>query len=298
MIEIYLLEQLDAFARCGTLSAASEQLHISQPALTRSMKKLESDLGVTLFERKKNRLYLNQTGQLAARLAKDLLRLDQDFVFQVQAMDRSLRTIALGSCAPVPLYELVPVLQQFYADRTLSSSIQEDDVLLHGLMDDTFQLIVTHQKPEDPSLYAIVCGQETLSLSVPPAHPLAAFSSIHFEDLADVPILQYTKVGFWNDLVKKIPHPHLLLQEDQNTFNEIAQMSALPTFYSDYFDQLPNNRKIIAIDEPDVHVTYYLVCKQVNKQKYHRLFQHVRAMINPECDIASTSVRSKQNQNQ
>ena len=41
MIEIYLLEQLEAFARCGTLSAAAEELHLSQPALTRSMKKLE-----------------------------------------------------------------------------------------------------------------------------------------------------------------------------------------------------------------------------------------------------------------
>lgn len=39
MIEIYLLEQLKAFHDCGTLSAASEQLHLSQPALSRSMKK-------------------------------------------------------------------------------------------------------------------------------------------------------------------------------------------------------------------------------------------------------------------
>ena len=40
MIEIYLLEQLEAFARCGTLSAAAEELHLSQPALTRSMMSL------------------------------------------------------------------------------------------------------------------------------------------------------------------------------------------------------------------------------------------------------------------
>ena len=38
MIELYLLEQLDAFARNGTLIRASEELHISQPALSRSMK--------------------------------------------------------------------------------------------------------------------------------------------------------------------------------------------------------------------------------------------------------------------
>ena len=37
MIETYLLEQLDAVARCGTLLAASEELHITQPSMSRAM---------------------------------------------------------------------------------------------------------------------------------------------------------------------------------------------------------------------------------------------------------------------
>lgn len=56
MIEIYLLEQLVAFDRCGTLSAAAEQLHLAQPSLSRSMQKLEGILGVPLFDRQKNRV--------------------------------------------------------------------------------------------------------------------------------------------------------------------------------------------------------------------------------------------------
>ena len=40
MIENYLLEQFVAVARYGTLLKASEELHISQPSLSRSMKKL------------------------------------------------------------------------------------------------------------------------------------------------------------------------------------------------------------------------------------------------------------------
>ena len=51
MLELYQLVQLLAIAECGTISKAAEQLHLSQPALSRSMQKLEEELQVTLFDR-------------------------------------------------------------------------------------------------------------------------------------------------------------------------------------------------------------------------------------------------------
>ena len=68
MMELYLLEQLIAFSRQGTLSGAAEELHISQPALSQSMKKLEESLGVSLFERSKNKIALNENGIMAVQL--------------------------------------------------------------------------------------------------------------------------------------------------------------------------------------------------------------------------------------
>lgn len=53
MIEIHALEALVAFDDYRTLSSAAEHLHISQPALSRTMQKLEDELGVSLFERTK-----------------------------------------------------------------------------------------------------------------------------------------------------------------------------------------------------------------------------------------------------
>ena len=54
MFELHQLEQLITVAECGTLSAAAEELHLSQPALSRSMQKLEAELQVPLFTRHKN----------------------------------------------------------------------------------------------------------------------------------------------------------------------------------------------------------------------------------------------------
>ncbi len=277
MIEIYLLEQLDAFARCGTLSAASAQLHISQPALTRAMKKIEDVLQVSLFDRHKNRLSLNENGRLAAEYAARLLEQNREMVRAVQAFDRSRKTIALACCAPVPSFELLPMLQRLYPEMAVSSAIVNDDVLTAGLSRGDYQLIVTHIKPEDDDLYSAVCGHETLAVAMPLSHPLAALDAISFADLDDVAMLQYTEVGFWYQLcLQKIPHPHLLLQQDRDTFNAIVGASMLPTFYSDYYDEYEkrdlSGRKIIPLTDPQAKVTYYLVCRKTDRHRFAALF--------------------------
>ena len=102
MLELYQLIQLTAIAECGTLSGAAEQLHLSQPALSRSMQKLEDTLQVTLFDRQKNKIHLNRAGELAVAQARRVIQQADDMVEQVRAFDRSQRTVSIGSCAPAP----------------------------------------------------------------------------------------------------------------------------------------------------------------------------------------------------
>ena len=70
MIELEQLKQLIAFAIYGTLSKAAEELYISQPALSRSIQKLEKTLGVELFDRKKNKMELNENGKTVIQYAE------------------------------------------------------------------------------------------------------------------------------------------------------------------------------------------------------------------------------------
>ena len=102
MIEIYLLEQLAAVAEHGTLLKASEALHLSQPALSRSMKKLEAQLGVQLFDRENSKISLNDTGAHAVDYAKRILALDREMAEGVAEYERRRRIVSLGSCAPFP----------------------------------------------------------------------------------------------------------------------------------------------------------------------------------------------------
>lgn len=60
MPELNQLQQLLCIAKHGNLSRAAQELHLSQPALSRSMQRLESELQMELFDRQKIKLPLTQ----------------------------------------------------------------------------------------------------------------------------------------------------------------------------------------------------------------------------------------------
>ncbi len=154
MIEIYLLEQLVAFAKHGTLLRVAEELHITQPALSRSMKKIEEQLGVQIFDRQNSKISLNETGRLAADYAARVLQADREMIERVTAFDRSRRTISIGSCAPFPLQEMIPVLQDNMIGMAITSEIiDEDERLITGLKNRTYQLVILHEKAEYDDIF-------------------------------------------------------------------------------------------------------------------------------------------------
>lgn len=170
MIDISLLEQFNTFAEYGTLSAAAEKLHTSQPALTRAMKKLEEDLGVSLFIRSKNQLKLNETGLHAAEYARDVLDADRDFEAKVKAYDRSLKTISIGFCAPVPQTVLTPILNTIFDGMTISADMSDDIQFISRLKTHEYHLAVLHEDPKDKDIYVKKCGHEDLFPSCPVIH--------------------------------------------------------------------------------------------------------------------------------
>lgn len=103
MLNLEELKQLVAFADMGTLSKVAEEFHISTPSITRSMKNLEECLGVTLFNRSKNRIELNETGQVAVEYARKLLQEADQMVSQVRAYEERQKTIVVKSCALAPM---------------------------------------------------------------------------------------------------------------------------------------------------------------------------------------------------
>ena len=277
MIDIYLLQQLVSFAECGTLLAASEKLHTSQPAMTRSMKKLEQELGVPLFVRSKNHLALNETGMRAAEYARRVLEADAEFESRVRAFDRSLHTLAIGFCAPVPQVVLTPILNNVFGDMTISADMMDDVDFLNRLENGTYQLAVTHFEPKDPMFYHKKCGHEDLFISVYPGNPLTFYPKIGLKDLDGLSILLLSRIGFWaNTHRAKTPNSNYLLQVEADSFEELVRTSEYPAFSSSYYirrNETFPDRINIPITDDECHTDFYLVCMKNEVDKYKALFR-------------------------
>lgn len=275
MIDYPILQQLVTFYHTGTLVETAEKLHISQSTLTRSMQKLESEIGVSLFIRTKNSIALNETGRQVAQDAEKLLQQTENMIRNAKEFDRKNRTILFGSCAPYPLYELSRTLSEQYPEATISSELRKIPALLQGLDDDTYQLVLLPFKPVDPALIAKEFCQEQLFFLLPLDHRFADRESLSTSDINGETLLLVQEIGFWYDLaLQNMPDSRFLLQNDPYAFIELINNSTLPAFTTSAAPEksIPENRVKIPISDSDSKATYYLVCKKEHVEKYQMLF--------------------------
>ena len=74
-MDIRIMKYFQAIVDEGSISNASRQLNIAQPALSRQMKILEDELGVQLFERGSRRIKMTEAGQLLRERTEQILNL-------------------------------------------------------------------------------------------------------------------------------------------------------------------------------------------------------------------------------
>lgn len=267
MIDLQQLKQLIAVSKYGTISKAAEALFISQPALSRSMKRMEADFGVALFDRSKNKIELNDNGKLAVELAQKLLNDFDDYTKTVKAFDKSKRTISVGSCAPAPIWELIPKLSQQFPDKTVTTAIDGNRELINGLLRGDYHIAITSERIDSPDCISIRFCEERLHICVPCSHKLAEKTDgVTFKDIDGLTMLLFKQIGFWEKVLEYLPNTRFIVQTDRNTFNELVKESLLPVFSTNltvkYFSNLPERVVIPIRDERAVGVFFLSVLKK------------------------------------
>lgn len=282
MIELYLLEQLDAFARLGTLSAASKELHISQPALTRSMKKLEEETGKILFEREGRRISLNEGGRIAAQHAALILNQEKGMMKDLDDWERSQNTVSITSCAPMPLARIMPAMQLQFPGKSILAEIKDnDETLIQDLKQGKIQIAILHEIPASSGIFYQRYLHENICIFVRKDHPLAHRKNITLKELSKYSILVSRHIGFWLPLCQQnLPSSNLLVQDSMDAMDELAESSSTPMFNSDAMikDGYDSGDRIaIPITDLCMHAVYYVACLENHKESFRVFFNEIRS---------------------
>lgn len=187
------LKQLRAFchaARTGSVSAAAEKIHLSQPTVSLQIQALEREFDTVLFERRGPRIRLTPEGELLYELALPLVegmdKLHEAFMAQCGRVDQGRLDIAAGESTI--LYILPDLIRSFVGqypgvELRLHNVTGRDGLAL--LRADQADLAVGSmlEVPDDISYRPFVTYRPTLI--TPLDHPLAGRREVSLEEIAD-----------------------------------------------------------------------------------------------------------------
>lgn len=177
MIDEHEWRNVLQIAQDGTFSQAAKHRFISQPALSQCIKKIESELGMQIFDRSKTPLQLTEAGRIYVEAAKQLQGIQQSILQKVDDLSE-LRTgqLRIGSSrtrSVCLLTDAMVAFHQRYPNIQLSvvegSTARLQERVLQGDVD--FALLY---EPLDASLYQwFSLMDEPVFLAVPKGHPYA-----------------------------------------------------------------------------------------------------------------------------
>ena len=282
MIDVSVLENLKAFYECGTLSAAAEQLNMSQPTLSRSMQKLEDYLNIILFERKKNRISLNATGRLAAEYANELMKHAEELEERLRQFDRQLHVTAVAGGSPGTLSMLQSALVSTCPEKTITAELTSNAGILEGLLSSRFTLALLDRDISDEIFCSFPYLSERLSVAVPLSHPAAKHSSVSLKELNGETMLIYARTDSWEELLRLfLPETSLIRLDDLSSISALLASSLMPVICSDLsLEAVPldiGDRRVVPFSEPEAFKQFYITCLRQNLSSTRPLIDAVLA---------------------
>lgn len=193
-------------AECGNITAASEKLFISQPALSLYISNLENILGVKLFDRTGKKFTPTYAGELYIRKASEMLRLSDEFDEDLEDLiHQNTGKLTIGiqlRRAPMLLPPVISRLKQAYPNVKVVIREGNQALIEEMLHKDACTFYVYNLMDKRKELTSHLIYQDHMLMALPARHPLLekavaipgqVYPHIHLKDCADEPFILPTK---------------------------------------------------------------------------------------------------------
>lgn len=186
------LRAFDAIVRTGSFTAAAQQLHISQPAVTSHIRQLEAYYQVSLFRRQGRRVVPTDLGVELAEVARELFHHEERAVDLLEGHRRLRRgTLRLAADGPYRAVPLVAAFRERYPGIRVSLWIGSTGAVQEAIIEERCDLAVQAHVQADERLLVVELSSENIIVFVSADHPWARAgrSSVHITELDAQPIV-------------------------------------------------------------------------------------------------------------
>lgn len=242
-MDVHRLYYFLTVAELGNITQAADKLHVTQPALSKAIKRLEDELGAPLFERHGNRITLNECGRVFRNYTERSLQAEEIIrqrlkVIQEKRRDSVLLGYTFPPGEPVWLHEGIRQFVMENPDVALSSTQLDTTMVSEYLRSGRVSLAVSAKPFPSPDIVWHETCADPLGILLPTTHPLVRKEKVWLRDLKGERIYcpdrttemgallreHCRRVGFEPDVVYEGPHTNIMNESAWNG-NGVIYMS-------------------------------------------------------------------------
>ena len=181
------LQYVIAVADSGSVSRAAEACSITQPALSERLKRIETTLGVELFERNKRAIQITAAGERlvikARQLLDEAIEIDEIVAASREPLSGPLHLGVITTLGPYLMPHILPPLRKQYPKLELVLQEGLTDTLLSTLQSGSLDVVIAATPLHVAGINQIELFHEPFFLAAPKDHEIANRSVVHASDL-------------------------------------------------------------------------------------------------------------------
>ncbi|PCJ41130.1 MAG: LysR family transcriptional regulator [SAR86 cluster bacterium] len=294
-ITLKQLRYYSVAARYDSLRQAARELRISQPSLSAQLSALEETLGVELFERSRNGVFLTPLG-------RDLLQETHTAIQAVNAIAESASFAAKGptgmfrlgvtpSIGPYSLPWILPAIHKKYKKMKFFVREEVYTNLAQGLMDGKYDLILTTLPLDNPAITVMPLLREPIYLVTSNVHRFAKKKSVKGIDLDGEEILTIEEHHQFYKQVEDLCirfHAKLLRDYEGTSLDAIRQMvymemgiAFMPALYLRSEIKARDNLHILSLEDEAIFRIHALAWRNTSPLRnfYRKLGESFQTLI-------------------
>jgi len=265
-------------ARRLNFTKASEELLISQPAVTKHIKELESQFNLALFDRKGNKVTLSPAGKVLLKHTEEIQEIYRQIEFDLNQFNQTLKgTLHVGSSTSITQYILPPLLAQFHSihqDIKIELLNGNSEQIEQALLNKNIELGIIESKSKRREIHYTPFLKDEIVLVCSSKNQLIKKDEINPKDLKNIQLLMREPGSGTLEVIADALKQKGISLSDLKMEMQLGSTEAIKSYlqHSDcmafislhaIFKELKNNTlKIIEIKKLPIHRHFFFITPQ------------------------------------